>query len=367
MKKNNIKVAIVHDLFDDYGGSESVALIFLEMYPQADIYTFMVSPRVRSFIKKRYKSVEVHTSLWQYFFGFVRLRPVLKIVCWLYWLRLDLAKYDLVISSSHSYGSKLVRARKGCHVCYVHTPPKYLYMSDYELNIFPVNVLFRLIKCPLKYFDRLGSRSPDLLIANSREVKNRIKKFYERDSIVVNPPVNLGRLVKKSKKRYFVCFSRLVRQKGVELAVKTCSRYGLPLLVVGDGLEKKYLESIAGKTVKFWGYCKEKDKYKIYTGAKALIFSAKDEDFGIVPVESMSFGVPVIAYNSGGVKETVTDKTGIFFDDYSLESLKEAIDKFDSKKIDRKECIKRANAFKDIVFVNKMKGLINRQLRTKFV
>lgn len=365
--KKEIKTAIIHDVFDKYGGSESVALSFLKMFPRSDVYTFLVDPDIKKKIEKRARKIK--TSWWQGLwnvFGLGKFRAILKLVSWIYWLRLDLSEYDLVISSSHSYGCKMVRVPNGLHISYIHTPPKYLYMDEYELNIFPLNMFFIIIKPILRLIDRYGARSPDVLVANSNEVRKRIKKFYKRESVVINPPVDIREGGCEREKEYYICFSRLVRQKGIDLVVQTCSKSNIPLLVVGDGPERKRLELMAGKSVRFWGYCEEKDKEKVFSKAKALIFTAVDEDFGIVPVESMTYGVPVIGYKSGGLKETVVDgKTGILFSDYSIEGLKTAIEKFEKVKIMREECLNRAKMYTLQVFEKKVKALVSSQLRTK--
>ena len=198
-----------------------------------------------------------------------------------------------------------------------------------------------------------------MIVVNSENVKARIKKYYDREAVVVYPPVEIVTVKNVGRKGYYVCLSRLAKQKGIDLAVKVCSKNKLPLVVVGDGDELGYLKKISGPTVKFIGNCDEEKKFEILSRAKALIYSSREEDFGIVPVEALKTGTPVIAYNSGGVRETVFDgKNGVMFNDYSEESLLEAIGRFNGIKISAEECKESVEKFSSQNFREQIMNLI---------
>lgn len=352
--KNFKKTALLQDIVCSTGGAELVLEVFLEMFPDCDLYTLFIVSDKRKKIEKCFPDVKIHVSIFQKLINnnnVPKFISVIKLLSWVYWKSLNLKKYDLIISSSHSYGSKNISKNKnGLHISYIHTPPRYLYSEFNEIGLirkFPFNFLFLPIKYFLRWIDQKGSDNIDVLIANSKNVQKRIKKYYKKESVIIYPPVRML----KSKTTltgndYFICLSRLVKQKGIDLAVKTCTELNLPLMVVGDGPEFKKMKKIAGKNVKFIRNCSDKDKGDLLASAKALIYLSIEEDFGIVPVEAMSVGTPVIAFNSGGVNETViNNKTGILFDNYSEEGLRVAIDGFNKINLNSDDCIKQAKNF----------------------
>jgi len=353
------KIALLQDIVCKTGGAELVLEVFLEMFPNCDLYTLFIVSDQRQKIEKKFPNVKIHVSFFQKLIkgnNVPKFISIIKVFSWMYWKSLNLKKYDLIISSSHSYGSKNINKYKNSlHITYIHTPPRYLYDEFNEINLikkFPYNFLISPIKLFLKWIDKKGAIGPDLLIANSKNVQERIKKYYKRESIVIYPPVKMLNYEPSLKdKKYFICLSRLVKQKGIDLAVRTCTKYALPLIVVGDGPEFNNLKLMAGKNVKFIRDCSDGEKGNLLANAKALIYLSMEEDFGIVPVEAMSVGTPVIAFNSGGVKETVKNKeNGVLFDNYNEEGLKKAIDDFNEIKFDFKKCVKQAKKFRAEVF-----------------
>lgn len=360
----NKKIAIVHDWFDIYGGSENVVYTLLEIFPESDLYSLLITSKAQKYIQSKFPNVKIHTSFFQNLrfllkFGFNL--SIIKIISWIYWEKLDMSKYDLIISSSHSFGSKAVgkkRKKESLHISYIHTPPKYLYQETSENNWFKKTFLVKL----LKKIDLLGSARPDILIANSKNVQNRIKKYYKRDSIVVYPPVEI-KINKFPKKNYYLWFSRMTPQKGIELAVKTAVKNNIKLVVAGGGLLERKMKKISNGKIKFKGVVNEKEKNKLLSEAKALIFTAIDEDFGIVPIEAMRQGTPVIAFNSGGIKETViNNKTGILFDKYNQESLYKAVKKMEYIKLNRQKIKKWSQKFSKKEFTKQIKKIISQNL-----
>lgn len=356
------KIALVSDTVSG-GGAEKVLMTFLSMFPESDLYTLYIYPEARKRINQQFPKVKIKTSVFQFLIKKNKVSKyisIIKFFSWIYWECLDLVKYNLIISSSHSYMSKNVKKGIGAkHLSYIHTPPRFLYDEYCEIRLAK--------KIPLgwlRQIDKNGSKRPDKLIANSENVRKRIKKYYKRDAQVVYPPVKIGsKNGENIKKEYFICLSRLVKQKGIALAVDFCTKNNLPLYVVGDGDEYYFLKKRAGKTIKFFRKCNDKRKMKLLAQAKALIYPSIEEDFGIVPVEAMSVGTPVIGFASGGVKETIENGlTGVLFYKHSIESLEKAINKFNDLKWNQNICYQQAKKFSEKIFVMKIKELINEEL-----
>jgi glycosyltransferase involved in cell wall biosynthesis len=206
----------------------------------------------------------------------------------------------------------------------------------------------------LRIWDFYSSKRPDYLIANSKETQLRIKRFYHRDSVIIYPPVNIPQNLQVTSYKlhnYYLTVSRLTKAKHIDVLIKAANKLKLNLKIIGTGRDENYLKSIAGKTVEFLGNLDDHDLITILKNAKAFLFASRDEEFGIAPVEAMGYGVPVIAYNSGGVPEYVKDGVnGFLFNQLSAESLIEKIKKFetlDKEKIlkMKKEARKKAEEF----------------------
>lgn len=367
-----MKVAIVSDVIADIGGAEKILQALLELYPEAHLYTLAVAKAAQPQLLRDHPQIKLTTSPLQLFAGnhIGKYFSIFKLVTWIYWLYLDLSEFDLVISSSHSFGSKAVRRRPGAlHISYIHTTPRYLYQEFAEIGFIrrrPWSWLFAPLKAGLQWLDRYGASNPDVLVANSGTVRERIKKYYRRSATVIYPPVTPISRKTRLGDKYYLCFSRLVRQKGVELAVRTFNRIGKPLVVVGTGPERNRLQRLAHRNIRFWGECREIAKPKLFAKAKALIYPAVDEDFGIVPVEALSAGVPVIAYHSGGVRETIQEgRTGIFFKQYSEAALAQAITRFEAKRFIPAVCRRQAAKYLPARFKREFTALVKKELGRK--
>lgn len=329
------RVAIIHDSYLHFGGAEVVLHRFIKKFPNADVYIPLLLEKYHERLRLLSKGKIVKSTLSKLPF-LNKYASILKPLVIFYFETLDLSDYDLVISSSHSFSSKSVnRSRNARHISYIHTPPKYLYSEFNEMGWIkklPFKILLWPIIYVLRKYDYYASKKPDLLIANSINVQKRIKKYYHRTSIVIYPPHNTSPqgFVKKQGK-HFLFFSRLEKQKGAELVVKTCSQYNLPLVVVGDGSQKKYLKKIAGPTVQFRGFVSEKEKISILAETKALLYAAIDEDYGMVIPEVISYGIPVIAYKSGAINEIAKGMQSknqlLLFETYNQQSLFHATSK----------------------------------------
>lgn len=359
-----MKIAIVHDVFIEFGGAERVLLALLDMYPAADVYVPLLS-------KERKEEVASHTTgkivtSWLNNLPFIHSASLLlKPLLYLYWEQVDLKGYDFVISSSHSFSSKSVIVGPGTkHVSYIHTPPRYLYTEFNETQILRTPIL-RTILSPLlswlRVRDFIGAQRPDVLIANSKHVQKRILKYYRRDSVVVYPPVTIPKKIPNRKPQYYVCVSRLARQKGMDLAIKTCNTLRERLVIVGEGSQEAFLRSIAGPTIEFWGKVPDEKMAGVWAGAKALIYPSIEEDFGIVPVEAMAHGVPVIAYDSGALRESVVDgKTGIFFSEFTMHALQRAISQLNVLPWSSASLRAHARKFSEKAFIENIKTAVIR-------
>jgi glycosyltransferase involved in cell wall biosynthesis len=232
------------------------------------------------------------------------------------------------------------------------------------LNPFVRLVMPSMVK-KLKRWDYAAAQRPDFMIANSKEVSSRIKRYYNRKSEIINPPVNIERFskVKISHEDYYLVVSRFVPYKRIDLAIKACNDLERKLIVAGRGPEIKNLKKLASKNITFIEDPTDKKIDSLYAGAKAFIFSA-EEDFGITPVEAMAAGVPVICFGKAGATETVINgKTGLYHDKQSVQSLKDAIEKFETMQFDTKLIKSRAKDFSEDRFLSALGGFISEKLK----
>lgn len=365
-----MRIAIVHDYLREMGGAERVLTILQEMFPQADIITSYID-RDKSFGDMRTEKVRttfvrrLHL-LWKRpgildRLGWERLaRSANAWVFLLPWLfrRIDTRDYDLVISSS-AFCSHHVRKRRGqVHVCYCHTPPRFLWQfpDRPELTGTRLAIWRRYIRLVRK-MDLAAASKVDSFIANSETVRERIREFYNRDSVVVYPPVDLldrTRFIPAvaCDDGYYLVVSRLDRLKRVEEIVGAFNEIGLPLIVVGTGTIDDRLLEMAGPNITFTGFVTDRELCRYYERAKALVVAAVDEDFGMTAAEAQLFGKPVIAANEGGFRESVIDgETGILFDMTGTSSIIEAIERFAVCTFDAGKIKKNAERFSRRAFV----------------
>jgi glycosyltransferase involved in cell wall biosynthesis len=340
------RVAIVHEWLTIPGGSEQVVLELLELFPDAEIFTSIYDPAPWP---DRLRARPVHVSALDRIPGARRNYPRLLPLMDLAFRRFDLRGFDLVVSSNHAC-AKNVRVPPGTlHVCYCHTPMRYAWEENF-LEGEQVGHAGRLILPPLlghmRRRDLAGSRSPDIFVANSAHVADRIARFYGRTSRVVHPPVDVERflsLARRPRNRYVV-FGRVVPYKRVDLAVQACADAGIPLTVAGDGRALEAIRAGLGQSsdVRLLGRITDEARDELFSQARALVFPG-EEDFGIVPVEAQAAGVPVVAYGVGGALETVVDgRTGVLFPEQTTDSLIAAIARLEALDLPEREI--RANA-----------------------
>ena len=361
------KIAIVHDYLKEYGGAERVLEELIKLFPNADVYTSLYAPEFLGPHKERFDDISVKTTFLNSIPFRHRLISPLRLLSPFAFKSLDLHLYDIIIvRQTGAYFPNLVKKGKAKLICYTHTPPRYLYglttAREWKKNGL-TRVAGHIAFHFLRMVDFSASKNVDTFIANSEEVRTRIEKFYRRNAEVIYPPVKVPSVIKGEKKDYYLFGGRLARSKGVDVVVDAFVKNKKPLKVFGRGFAgyDEHVKSLAAgsSNIEFLGEVSDEKKFELMSGAKAFVFASYDEDFGITPVEAMGTGTPVIAYKSGGVKETVIDgKTGIFYDENSAKCLNEAIAKFESLKLDPNDSIEQAEKFSEKEFDSKIKKLV---------
>jgi len=341
-----MKVAFVYDRVNKFGGAERVLLALHKIFPDAPLFSLVYDPESASWAKV----MKVTPT----FINKIRLlrnkHEWLAPVAALGFESLDLRKFDVVISVTSGDAKAVITKPNQLHICYCLTPTRYFwsgegeYVKDNKIKLIP--------KWLFNYFrttDLLISKRPDQYIAISNEVKDRIIKFYHRESSVIYPSIDdkfySQDFTPIDKRDYYLIVSRLVPYKKVDLAIQVFNTLKKPLIVVGTGSELNNLKKIAGKTIIFTGSVDDVKLISLYKNARAVIFP-QDEDFGLVPIEAQACGTPVIAYGKGGALETVIgNKTGVFFEQQSIESLTKAIIQFEKLSLIPEDCHKNALRF----------------------
>ena len=360
------KVAIVADWLTNMGGAENVVLALAEAFPGAPIYTSTYTPdKMPAFSKYDIRTTYLQNlpkplrKLHKFF-------PMLRVNAF---RTLDLSEYDIIISSSSAEAKQVRKTRAGqIHICYCHTPIRYYWSHYDEYKKDPgfgkLNWLVRLfmpIMVPgLKRADYAAAQLVDVFVANSTEVQKRITRYYGQPSTVVHPPVDVDRF-EPSRERadYYVALGRQVPYKRIDLAVAAATKLNMPLKVYGNGSEHERLRQMAGPNVQFFtdrfGDASDEAVTKALNSAKGFIFPA-EEDFGIVQVEALAAGAPVIAYGSGGALDIVQDgESGILFDSQSLESVVEALKKAESTEFKPGTLRRKAKRYDKSLFVIKIR------------
>lgn len=373
-----MKVALVHDYIKEYGGAERVLEALHEIWPNADIYTLVYLPKFLGPHRDRFKSWNIKTSILQYIPLKGKLISMFRFIDPLIFKMIDLSEYDLVIVSAagtYTGVNSFKKDEKTLHICYCHTPPRYLY-GYATANKWTTNswrkFLLVLGQIPMHFmrmYNFIDSQKPDYFIANSQEIVSRIKKFYRREAVVIHPPIDfpkIGKPIPPNQRKNFITGGRLARAKRFDLAVEACTRLSLPLKVFGREFAGygKELKNLAGPTVEFLGEVSQEEKWELIKNAKAYISPSLQEDFGMLNLEVNAGGTPVIAYKSGGVLETLIDsKTGIFFNEPTTESVIEAIRRLNKTTIDPEDCIKHARKFSKERFKRELANFV--QLHAK--
>lgn len=362
------KVALVHDFILTYAGAERVLSALTEIYPDAPIYTLIAD---RNICKEYFPNTKIITSRLNK--SIFRRKPA--------WLigsmpraieEFNFNGYNLVISSSGAFAHGIITGPDTTHICYCHSPMRYVwdwhteYLKEKGITSPLKRVFAELALSKLRIWDRVAAQRVDYWLANSENVRNRIHKYYNANSQVIYPPVDIPEFAPPTSNResYFVTVSRLTTNKRIDLIIQACASLKLPLKIIGDGADLARLRQISkevGGAGQFTGKLPNSQKMAVLNGAQAFIFAAED-DFGIAPVEALGCGVPVIAFGKGGALETVRDgRSGLFFREPTVKSLTETLQVFLEKGVDysSEEIWKSAKPFRKERFIQEIKEFID--------
>jgi len=341
------KVAIVCDWLTNFGGAERVIEQIYKMFPDSPIYTSLYNSEKMG----GFEEVDVRTSYLQKIPG-AKSHHQLFLYCFPgAFESFDLSEFDIVISSSHSCAKGIITKPETLHICYCHSPMRYAwdeshsYIQSYPFNRLLKKIIPRFIH-KLRMWDRLSAERVDAFVSNSSLVKRRIKKYYQKDSYVIHPPVDTEKwTLSVQEGDYYFAVGRMTPYKRFDLLVEAFNKLDLPLRLAGVGPEFERLKSMANSNIEFLGRISDEELLENYMGAKGFLFP-QYEDFGITPLEAMSCGRPVIAFRGGGSLETVIEgKTGLFFDEQTVESLIAAVERFESKKWNYQKIREHAESF----------------------
>lgn len=358
-----MKVALVHDHLNQYGGGERVLSSFCELFPHAPIYTLVYDEKLtgRSFAGR-----EIHTSFLQKIPGARRNHRLWPLLMPIAMEQFDLGRFDLVISNSASFAKGVITKPHTQHFSCCLTPTRFLWDDSHkhiEEFAYPwlVKKLTPLLLSYLRVWDGQAATRVDQFVAISSFIKTRIEKYYRREAEVIFPPVETRHFkISPEIGDYFLMVGRLVPYKRFDLAVRVFNELGWPLKIIGDGPQRKFLKRIARPNIKFVGLVSDYLLPNYYARAKALIFP-QEEDFGIAAVEAMAAGRPVVALGRGGCLETVQGgESGIFFAEQTEESLLAALRQFNPYDFDSQRIRARALLFDKEIFKEKWKEIIEK-------
>jgi len=358
-----MRVALVHDYLNQYGGAERVLEALVELFPSAPIYTLIYDSKITDRIlpgrKIRASFLQKIPLIKSHHRFFPPLMPLAV-------EKFDLSNYDLVISDSAAFIKGIITKPETIHICYCHTPIRYAwddshkYIREFNMPLL-AKIFVPLFMNYLRLWDREAAYRVDKFICNSNFVAQRIKKYYKQEATVIYPPVDTREFVPgREIGDYFLMVGRLLVYKRFDIAIEVFNRLELPLKIIGDGPEMKKLKRLANWNIEFLGELPSDKLKEYYQRCRALIFP-QEEDFGIVALEAMACGRPVIAYRGGGALESVKEKkTGLFFNEQTVNSLVEAVKNFNFSKFNPQIIRDHALKFDKEIFKKKIKEFIEK-------
>ena len=359
-----MKVALVHDWMNQIGGAEDVLEALVDLYPEAPIYTSLYAP----------DKMPAHWRNWDIRTNFIDKLPLSHRKQQLYFPlypfsfeQHDLRGYDLVISNKSGFCHGIITEPETVHICYCLTPTRYVWRYHQYAEQEQLGRLTRVVLPPfltyLRQWDRLAADRVDHFVAISQEVRRRITKVYRRESAIIYPPVDTSRFRPCSEvEDYYLLVGRLVPYRRIDLLIEAFNKMKRPLRIAGSGRDRKRLEALAGSTIEFLGYVPDSELPELMAKCRAFLFPG-EEDFGIAPIQAMAAGRPVIAFAGGGALETVIPgKTGTLFAEQSVAAIIEAVEGFDTEKVDPKSIRQHAQTFDVSHFKAQMQAFVAESL-----
>lgn len=367
-----MKVALVYDRVNKIGGAERILVALHELFPEAPLFT-LVYDEERAPWAKNFKVIPSFLQRIPLAKTYHEFFPIVPIFAF---EQFNFSEYDVVISLTATEAKGIITSPNTLHICYLLTPTRYLW-SHYDEYF--SNPLVKIISLPfvsaLRVWDQIASKRPDILIAISKTVAHRAKKYYGRDTQVIYPSVDTEKYkiqsihrpssnskFKMKEKDYYLVVSRLVKYKRIEVVIEACNRLMQPLKIVGEGFEMNSLRKIAGPTVEFLGNLTDEELSAYYRNCRGLIMP-QEEDFGISCVEALAAGKPVIAYKAGGATEIIAEgKTGEFFYPQTSEALAVVLEKFAKNTYSQALCQDAAKPFATATFKQNFKNMVKAEL-----
>lgn len=363
-----MKIAFVHDYLVQYGGAERVLECLCELYPYAPIYTILHNKEAMHGV---FEDKRIYTSYLQHFPFAQKWHRIFPLLMPPAIEQFDFSSYDVVVSDSSSYAKGIITGPETLHICYMHTPMRYAWddCQKYTRDFYFPHLIKKLIPFAMNYirlWDKVSADRVDVFIANSNFVARRIKKYYRKDSTVIHPPVDTKSFsTRKSEtdEKYFLMVGRLIAYKRHSTAIRAFNELKLPLKIIGRGPELERLKKIAGPTIEFLGRVDDEKLKGYYAECQSVIFP-QEEDFGIVAIEALSSGKPLIAFRGGDIPEHMEEgKMGVFFDEQSKEAIISAVKKFQTLSFDGEYIRSKVLKFDREIFKEKIKVFIENAVK----
>jgi glycosyltransferase involved in cell wall biosynthesis len=359
-----MKIALVHDYLVQYGGAERVLECFTEIFPRAPIFTLVYD---KELMHGKFSDRNIKTSFLQKIpFSKTHHRifpPLMPLAIESF----DFSDYDVVLSDSSSFAKGIITGPQTLHICYMHTPMRFAWDDCQKYTdefYFPriIKKITPFLMSFIRIWDKTSADRPDEIIANSNFIQRRIKKYYGRESVVINPPVDVDSFsIGHDPEDYFLAVGRLMSYKKFDIVIEAFNRLGLPLKIIGRGPELERLKKDARPNVEFLGRVSDEKLIRYYSNCRAFVFP-QEEDFGLVAIEAMACGRPIIAYRGGDIAEHMEEgKSGVFFEKQSMEDVIGAVEKFQKLSFETAKIRESVLKFDKELFKKKISAYLEEQ------